>query len=303
MNNASSLKQLTSSQIRLAERISAFADIHFDPASWEGSIEPQTSILIAGPTGTGKSFSVRLAASHVGAHYFQATFGSWIPLGAADGLPPTLCHIGMMLLRHQRVVLHLDELDKFEHEDGSWARACQNDLFQILDKRINWEVIVASRRFTKQPHASTNEEAVELLRGKSQQALMIVGSGTWQDLFQERRSPLGFGVPDCDSRMLDTRAKIPGLSPELRRRFHCEVQYLDYPDVEETRRLLNAFGIAALAEELEMPISPESLDWTAVGGLTWLTSLQTDLLAIRKQRQCRVEADTEWIRFADYAAT
>jgi hypothetical protein len=204
-----------------------------------------------------------------------------------------MCHIGMMLLRHERVILHLDELDKFEHEDGSWARACQNDLFQILDKRINWEPVVAARRFTKQPPFSTNEEAAEFLCVVTKQRLMIVGSGTWQALFQEHRSPLGFGMPAQEPPVLESSAQIRGLSPELRRRFHNDVQYLAYPDADETRQLLSAFGISSLANELGVPISPESVDWATRGGMTWLTSLQTDLLVNRKRKHACDEFTSE----------
>lgn len=283
---------LTLSQTRVADRITAYADTHFAVESWTSAIKPQTSILIAGPTGTGKSFSVRLAAKRAGAHYFQATYGTWVPLGADAGIP-TLCQIGSHLLQFDRCVLHLDELDKFEGADSSWTQSCRNDLFQLLDKHVNWTSVTTNKRFVKKfdlkndaPAAKppTLAELAVMLDETTEQRLMIVGSGTWQRLFEEAKSPLGFTPSAAHCVALDQHSRIAGLSPELRRRFHNEVQYLDYPDREETKYLLDAFGLTEFALQLDYPLLPNSIDWPKMGGLTALTSLHMDLLIASRQR-------------------
>ncbi len=275
---------LTSSQKRVSDRITAFAETHFSATSWNGPIDPQTNILIAGPTGTGKSFSVKRAAQRAVAKYAQVTHGSWIPIGAGDTMP-TMCRIGMLLLQSDRLILHVDELDKFQGATESWAKACQNDLFQILDKKINWEPVVAHRRFIRKVNSAACDaaEIAILLERAVERGLMIVGSGTWQQLFDEDRQPLGFNVAPTTHDALDRRSKIEGLSPELKRRFHLKIQYLDYPDLAETAYLLDAFGFSACARRIDFPLAPESINWTKMGGMTALTSLRTDLLIATRE--------------------
>lgn len=283
---------LTLSQTRVADRIAAYADAHYTCESWTGAIKPQTSILIAGPTGTGKSFSVRSAARRTGAQYFQATFGTWIPLGADAA--PTLCQIGSQLLYSERCMLHLDELDKFEGPDASWAQACRNDLFQLLDKRVNWSSVTTHKRFTRKIDLNsdgptekppTSAQLAAALEETTERRLMIVGSGTWQRLFEDTSRQLGFAQTEPHTMAVDRESRIAGLSPELRRRFHRDVQYLAYPDLKETKYLLDAFGLTKLARELDYPLEADLIDWAKMGGLTALTSVHMDLLVANRRRR------------------
>ena len=94
--------------------------------------------LLIGPTGAGKSFLVETAARQLQARYFRITRGDWIPSGS-KGPRSTVFRILDEVASFDRVVLHVDELDKFTNLfEREWSASIASDLWNILDGKFQW---------------------------------------------------------------------------------------------------------------------------------------------------------------------
>jgi len=309
---------ITGSQRVLAEQIFEVGTLHFRQSWRNEALKPRTTLLIAGPTGTGKSHSVRLAAKKLDAHYILASAGTWIPAGAEASLQATMPDIVECLRAHKRVLLHLDEIDKFFTESGdSWARSCRQDLFALLEGILTPNANRCKtairpplpsmpplpKRKPDRPGLPTGdrgsgrsseprllikdaqrrhspEETLEQMAER----LFIVGSGTWQESFEQGGNSIGFGEARPPTGI--NTHKLPNLGPEIRRRFKTPILFLDYPTPDENEELCRAFGLTALAKKAGVTFDPWGIDWSNVGGLSYLQSMKTDMECIlQKQRK------------------
>ena len=268
----------TLAQRRVRDFVTAMGRLFFSGAATSVAIQPRLFPLIVGPTGAGKSHLVRAAAARLGAHYLKACYGDWIPRGVRDRTD-TMTVIMDTLLAHPRVVLHLDELDKWPlaHGDhaGAWHVSLCNDLWAVLDGDLDPE------RYRREHRSEQPQLRHAPLEDLVRRRLWIVGSGTWQDVFDTRPRTLGFASFGGDAVGADIVRAIHDaklISPELIARFHASLQVISYPDLRETAHLLRRSGLDALARRLGIRLDPAEVDYRR-GGLRVLESIAADLLA------------------------
>ena len=239
--------------------------------------------ILCGPTGVGKSFIVEAAARRLQARYFRITRGDWIPTGG-KGARSTAFQILDEVVAFDRVLLHVDELDKFGNlQEREWSASIAADLWNILDGKFQLVEYLRETTFPSQEKPSEQSLAVRV-----RTSLWIVGSGTWQHVFAENRahSSIGFQAGRSAGAAVDFEsiARSEAISPELLHRFG-ELIFLEYPTREETRQLLDSTGIARLAKSLAIPVSVDQIDWTK-GGMRVLETMATRLtIALLRSKQ------------------
>lgn len=246
------------------------------------AVKPRLFPLVVGPTGAGKSHLVKLTAETLRANHLRVTYGDWVPRGAREGAgEATTQRIIEAVLSHDRVLLHIDELDKcqlsYEH---SWTRSIANDIWNVLDGELRH-------------HQAADDATAARLRKRVASGLWIVGSGTWQQVFEEAsRAGLGFNAqppPPVAADPVALREKIVQarmIPTELLSRFAGELQFIFYPEtVEEKQRLLDESGILELARSIGFPVSVNDLNFAAAG-MRCLESLLTRVvIAAQEQRE------------------
>ena len=200
-----------------------------------------------------------------------------------------------LLTQHERVLWHIDELDKFSGDgDGAihsdWGGSIHSDLFSALDGAFPIETYLG---LEDRPRAKDALVTAEFLRGRIRTGLFIVGSGTWQKLFaQAARPSLGFS-PRHDAASIEVTpadvVKSQMISPELLARFNSNILILAYPDRAEIADIIKVTGIVQLAKETGYAITEEDLDFKK-GGYRVLEALLSRLLLLqhRRRRRCNL---------------
>ena len=230
------------------------------------------------------------SAKRLGAIYKRSQRGDLAPQGAAR-MRSSLLQILDLLTLHERVLWHIDELDKFfagaEGEAtprSEWSASIFSDLWSALDKSLPIETYLTmeDRPGVKDPTINA-----DFLHQRVNGGLFIIGSGTWQNLFTRdggprigfsnstKTTPLGISVRDIQTSNL--------ISPELLARFNSNFIILGYPERKEIEQIVKATGIAKLAKETRYQITDEDLDFSR-GGYRVLEALLSRLLLLQYQR-------------------
>jgi len=221
---------LTRSQRSGLDRMLGLAKLHFEGRSWPG-LALRTSVLVVGPSGVGKSNLVRqLAARLGGAFYFKLSFGEWAPTGAKTELT-TLQRLRLAVEKHDRIVCHLDELDKVQAAPDSYSRALLTELYGVLDRQLGETV---------GSHSGWSADLLERLR----QNVLFVGTGTWQDLWLEGGAKgIGFGGAGRPPEMAE-RIRIARTIPdELRLRFSPTLVILEPYTVRDFEEIVDGLKL------------------------------------------------------------
>lgn len=251
-----------------------------------GILEPRLFPLLCGPSGAGKTMLVTAVAQRLKASYLRQQRGDLAPQGSAR-MRATVFNIMDALVLNDRVVLHLDELDKFTTETGAptpateWGAGIFSDLWSLLDGVLPFDTYLKLEDRARPPGVTID---LETLRRKTRCNLFVVGSGTWQAAFTAAaQSPLGFcagnGTRRPEVRPSDI-IQSRQVSFELLSRFSADLFILPYPDDDEIQSLLDATGISRLAESCAYRITPEDLDFGR-GGYRVLETLLTRLLVMQ----------------------
>ena len=165
---------LTESQEAALNQIVEMGEAHFAQEWRDSPLVPRLTPLIAGPSGCGKSFVTELATERLGAKFMHITFGDWVPNGADRSFEPTVFQIIRLLKKYPRVVVCLDELDKWREDfSNSWGRSCSNEAFKLLDRQLPLEAYRAWEQ--KQDHAELEGSTEEVLLEDLQARLCIIG--------------------------------------------------------------------------------------------------------------------------------
>jgi hypothetical protein len=257
----------TKSQQAVFDEMTAQASTFFSMPDTQGlRIRPRFQPLLVGPTGVGKTHLVRRLAREQDAHYLRVCVSSWIPVGVRSGQGvPTAQMITEALAAHHRVVLHMDELDKLTKQPGEWGASNMAAIWDVLDRQLN-----------PADTGKTYEQAkLARIAAGLESRLFIVGSGTWQSVF-ERSAAVGFTQGDSRAgASSDDIHKARQIPTELLARFNTNLLFLDYPDDRELQDIYRSSGLSDMAARLNYTL-PATLDWPK-GGFRILETLATDL--------------------------
>ncbi len=216
---------LTKSQQTGLRRLRAMANLHFD-GSYRYGIQLRTTALLVGPSGVGKTALVRQLGTSLDVPVLKLTYGDWIISGARIE-PNTLRRVQMALDRHPRVIIHVDELDKFHFSEDAWTRSVMAEIYCLLDRDLGGGGTLASP--WKPEHAE-----------KLRRNVFLVGSGTWSDLWAKQKAPsIGFcpGSASAGGDM-NRRVRHAGVIPdELLNRFNADWIMLEPYTVEDFRSI------------------------------------------------------------------
>lgn len=245
--------------------------------------------LMVGPTGAGKTFTVKQTAAQLKAAYFKVTRGDWIPRGAKSGRP-TVFQILDRLLANERLCLHLDECDKWSLDfSREWSAGLGSDLWNTLDGDFQIRDYLGETKFGDQTPPTVPEVEHKIRTG-----LWIVGSGTWQQVFAQGNRTASFGfnpAADAEPISVGAIAKSGMISPELLLRFNSDLVFLNYPAKNETLGLLQSTGISALAAELGIAVAASDVDW-GQGGMRALETLATRFTLEKYRRSKSTKPET-----------
>lgn len=231
---------LTRRQTEIVEHCQALSRIHRSLAlkgETKSPIKPRLFPLLAAPTGAGKSALVHAVSESIGASYYRIQRGDFYPQGSNRGVPTVIAILNHVLQTKGTVLIHFDELDKWSFGDQSsptqeWSASCYSDLFTVLDGSWPFEAYLASEHRMK---ATNGELSIEQLQFAARR-IFIVGSGTWQKLFDAKRTqkaPFGFNVgsAEIDRNLSGEEIFNSGvIAPELLGRFNSDVQLMPYPE-------------------------------------------------------------------------
>jgi hypothetical protein len=284
----------TRDQAAAFQRLKLLGEVYFQgPINRGLLIAPRLCPLIAGPTGAGKTMLVKKVADALGAKIFRITHGDWMPRGVrSETGTATTFHILKCLQENPRVVLHIDELDKCSEDfQGTWARSVASDLWNVLDREFPIDEYLASSA------KSNSQLLTEGLSESVQRRLWIVGSGTWQSVFNKMSAPtVGFKADRettaaTDGELTDMIVRERMIPDELLARFASDLVFLRYPNSRiEKQALVDGLGLTALAKKLGETLDVTHLDFDRKG-LRILETLATRLIlkAHVIEHGCRTE--------------
>lgn len=131
------LSTLTPSQALAFEKLRAMAEIYFQQAgSPAGPVKLRVPPLVTGSSGTGKNFLVHLLGQAIGGvRVLTINVGSWMVQGSRHDAH-TIEIIREALEHEERLIIFIDELDKFSGDDSGWSMAQLTELFALLDRRV-----------------------------------------------------------------------------------------------------------------------------------------------------------------------
>jgi hypothetical protein len=231
--------KFTKSQTAVSEKIKTRMQLLLS-GTWQSlPIIPRFHTLIVGPTGVGKSHTLRTIAETEGWGYFRGCPTDWIIECSKHEDKATLKTIYEFVRSKDAGIIHLDEIEKIGTGDKSdWMVYVKTELFNLLDG-----VIQSADSF---PDAAA-------IREKLKTRFIIVGSGTWQDYYDEKASA-GF----IQSKPKHTRDKIKERSiipRELTNRFSPEILEIE-PITEEDIRNINL----TLPKSLQIKLTKEKIE-------------------------------------------
>lgn len=232
--------KLSHNQAQAFDRCVQMGQLFFSQRRFVKGFTVRSFPLIAGPTGAGKSHLVRQVAEQLGCEYVRLDYGTWLPRGAKED-PNTMESIAEKALGHERVLVHLDELDKLRGNFSSgWETSVLNDVWKLLDRPIELGHLAVAQSY---------EEGEAAFAKLFAERVWIVGSGTWQEIFETQHSSVGFSVESSQKVETDTQDSIKRIRerqiipPELIARFDSKIQILGYPSAEEVLEQLDAAGM------------------------------------------------------------
>lgn len=169
---------LTHSQREVLRQLDELWDLFQAQASSPGVVRLRISPLLVAPTGSGKTFLVNLFAKRHGLAVFRSSVAEWMVQGSKTTAPTLELLRKRLLANLGGFVLHVDELDKFTSQEA-WGQAQRGELFSLLDG------LTAADGWSDADRATLRER------------VMIIGSGTWQTIFEGKLGRLlGFAPKD-----------------------------------------------------------------------------------------------------------
>jgi len=257
---------LTASQKRAAERLDFFWRIRRGGVERLGSTETRPIPLLVGPSGAGKTASVRDFAARKGLPCFSVSVTNWIIRGArcdnytADALAAWIGE------HSEGGVIVIEELDKLRtvHLDANWSTGIFIEVLCLLDQ---------DARLLRM---GFKQEQIEALS-----KFMWIGCGAWQETWTscKEKASVGFGGTqgggDTDpTAFLSAIRDLNVIPPELLYRFNDRLILIEPPTLDEIAERIVAIradaGIPSLAVDQIATLCAEAS--ASQCALRWLES-------------------------------
>lgn len=246
-NNTAQLDTLTESQRSALDQLHAMAALYFEQAGAPQAVKLRLNPLVVGPSGVGKTHLVETLGGKMGIPVMRVTVGDWIVAGARLE-PCTLQVLAQKMDEHPRLILHIDEADKFQSREA-WGISQQAEIFSVLDRKVGFTGSTSSPWARRHNHSLRN-------------CVFIVGSGTWQSLWtQHVNRSFGFNTTEKSAdEIAQVIRKAEVIPPELLNRFSEQFTLLSHYSEKDFQR------IAAL---LKLPIDKFDVRAAASSGLNF----------------------------------
>jgi hypothetical protein len=202
----------TASQLAAMLDLDHFLRLKREPRIVAG-ICARANALVAGGSGTGKTVTVGAFAEERSLPLIQLCPPQWLPNGAL-AKPHTMATLREFVARTDHGLIHLDEVDKLQAWDSDWSRIVRDEVMALLDARL-----------------STFPDWTPDLVDKLRRNYLIVGSGTWQQLFRSARHGIGFTETGSDEHVDVSRQT--DICEELMLRFSPNLIFLEPPTETE----------------------------------------------------------------------
>jgi SpoVK/Ycf46/Vps4 family AAA+-type ATPase len=243
-----------------------FSDLLFH-RQWQSSfLSPRLLPLIVGPTGVGKSHVVKTLAHDLSLPFLRLTSSNWIVSGSRD--LTTATRVQQFVSAHNSGIIQVDELDKFQQSTSDWCRHVTGEVFDLLDGIILHDLDLSKKLRTR---------------------MLIIGSGTWQDLWSKTNGgTIGFKAPESHESNEEIRRKIrdSNIIPQLLRRFNSSLIVIRPAEENDYRNSAHTIGLVGLANSLGLPLDYGEAVRSQCGS-RWLEEKYTQLLllAVRNGRE------------------
>lgn len=262
---------LSPSQQGAWEHLHRLADLYFSDTWHRQRIAPNFNVLLAAPSGAGKSFLVGAFAAARGLPLMRLTYSQWIVQGARRQ-PDTVGTLAAFVARHEQCVLFIDEVDKAGTGESltDWAAAVAGEVYLTLDRTI----------FDGRMEGTDKER--QLLSARLRRNVMIVVAGTWQWVFRGAGRKVGFAGPaDFDPAAAIARAH--SIPEELLRRVGGNPVFLQPPSADDLRAMCKAEALDTMARQVGLKVDFEQAVESG-DAMRWLSSLRLRLELLRHAR-------------------
>jgi SpoVK/Ycf46/Vps4 family AAA+-type ATPase len=274
-------------QRQALDELVEMADIYLNSAWEERGLTPLFSPLVVGSSGVGKSHLIRLLAEELDVPLLRLSPQEWIVIGSRES-PRTLERIYDFVKENVRGIVAIDELEKFADSGSEWGKCSRLELFDVLDKTVNQKT--KDMNWTEADKVSFRNN------------FMVVGTGTWQSIWERARAPeLGFGsqgtsVGTEEIRRLIRKSNV--IPPELLRRFNERIVVIPLPVESQYEKACQEYGLQAMAADLGIKLDVKEAASSALGA-RWLKEAFAQIL-LEARRQGRTDiVQTKGLDFLD----
>lgn len=262
---------LSPSQQRAWEHLHRAADIYFSAAWHDYRVAPNFNVLLAAPSGTGKSFLLDTFAATRGLPILRLAYGQWLPSGTRKQ-PDTVTQLKDFVLKHPRCCVYLDEIDKGGTGEmvSEWGSGVVGDVYATLDRTLF------------DSHAGETEQSRQILSSRLKRSVFIVAAGTWQSVFRNAARTAGFGgaaVFDPASSIAAAH-KIP---EELLRRFGGRPLLLAPPSASDLRRICREDGLDVAARQVRLKLNYQAAAESGEA-MRWIGDIRLQIEMRRHQK-------------------
>jgi len=194
-------------------------------------LNPRTTSLIIGPSGSGKSHLVRTLAHEAGLPFWETNMANWIVMGARNG-NSTLASLIRWIQEIKSGVIFLDELDKLSGS-GEWTNSIRLEVHDLIDARVPDGAIDVSGTTPYEELNDASDKTVRksmikvIVQEKLRNHFLIVGAGTCQGAWQGKRRQIGFQAEASSTGPIDRKQILNSIAPEILQRFREEILFLE----------------------------------------------------------------------------
>ncbi|MEI6491664.1 MAG: AAA family ATPase [Verrucomicrobiota bacterium] len=266
---------LTISQKRAAERLDFFWRIKRGGIGRLGSTETRPLPLLIGPSGAGKTASVRDFAARHDLPIFSISAATWIVRGARnEGYTSDALAVWVGEHGGEGGVIFIDEINKLraQHMDASWSMSTLIEVMAILD---------CDSRLLRM---GFKQEQIDALGSK----FLIIGAGAWQETWTDSKPQAcaGFGGSQgggaTDPNVFLSAVRDQNVIPEeLLFRFNDRLILIEPPAPDEIAARIAAIrsdvGVARLTEEQIATLAAEASE--SQSAMRWLEAYALDVIA------------------------